>query len=78
MQEGIQFWVPSCHKRFYFKRFKRDRNRQEVYYVYYVSDNDKKTRVKTRYGEWKNISKGDQYVVTTCRLGIVYDKRVMH
>lgn len=60
------------------KKKQRDSSRQEVYYVYYVSDSGKKTKVKARYGEWKNISKGDQYVVTTCRLGIVYDKRVMH
>lgn len=60
------------------KKKQRDSSRQEVYYVYYVSDSGKKTKVKVRYGEWKNISKGDQYVVTTCRLGIVYDKRVMH
>lgn len=52
------------------KSNERDTKRSEKYYIYY-SDN---TSNATSYNEWMNCNKGDGFIITKNRLGIIYSK----
>lgn len=65
---------PYWNTNYILKENERDINRTEKYTVYY----DNKDYENLSYDKWINMTVGDGFILTKCRLGIIYSKKAIN